>query len=304
MDVVISGASGLIGTALQAALRTQGHTPIALVRRPVEPGENAIEWDPDGATIDHAALEGCDAVVHLAGEGIAASRWTDEQKARILESRTRGTSVVAEALAGLDRPPSVFVSGSAIGYYGDRDDEVLTEDSAPGDDFLSDVCVRWEACSQMAAAAGIRTVNVRTGIVLDDSGGALAKQLLPFKLGVGGRLGSGRQWQSWISLDDQVGAIVHLLTADTSGPVNLVGPEPVTNAEFTKTLGRVLRRPTLLPIPTFAPALLYGRELVDSLLLASQRVTPSVLTATGYEFRHRTLEPALRDILGRPVDDS
>ncbi|MGY6499730.1 MAG: TIGR01777 family oxidoreductase [Acidimicrobiales bacterium] len=301
MDVVISGASGLIGTALQAALRSAGHTPVPLVRRSVDTGEDAISWDPQGGTIDSAALEGRGAVVHLAGEGIADSRWTDEQKARIRDSRTRGTTLLAEALAGLENPPEVLVSGSGIGYYGDRADEVLTENSGPGDDFLAEVCVAWETSSQLAAAAGIRTVNIRTGIVLDAAGGALAKQLLPFKLGIGGRLGSGTQWQSWISLDDQVGAIVHLLTAEVSGPVNLVAPEPVTNNEFTKTLGRVLGRPTLLPIPTFAPALLYGRELVESLLLVSQRVSPTVLTTSGYEFRHRTLEPALRDILDRPA---
>ncbi|MFP3907240.1 MAG: TIGR01777 family oxidoreductase [Acidimicrobiales bacterium] len=301
MDVVISGASGLIGTALAARLRERGHTPIPLVRREVREGERAIRWDPDGGTIDHGSLEGVDAVVHLAGENIGARRWTDEQKAKISNSRTRGTTLLAEALVGLDQRPEVFISASAVGYYGDRGDEVLTETSGPGDDFIAEVCVKWEASSQLAAAAGIRTVNTRTGVVLATEEGALARQLLPFKLGVGGRLGSGRQWQSWISLADEVGAICHLLEADVEGPVNLTAPNPVTNNEFTKTLGRVLRRPTLVPIPIFAPALLYGRELVETLLLVSQRAVPSVLEASGYEFTHAQLEPALRDILGRPA---
>jgi uncharacterized protein len=301
MDVVISGADGLIGTALQAELRTRGHIPVPLVRREVDPGERAVSWDPSAGTIDHEGLDGVGAVVHLAGEGIGERRWTTEQKAKILNSRTRGTALLSEALVGLDVPPSVFISGSAIGYYGDRGDEVLSELSDPGTDFLADVCVRWEASSKLAAAAGIRTVNIRTGILLAAEGGALARQLLPFKLGIGGRIGSGRQWQSWISLADQVGAICHLIDADIEGPVNLTAPEPVVNHEFAKTLGRVLRRPTLFPIPSFAPALLYGKELVDALLLSSQRVMPEALTESGYEFRHTSLEAALRDILDRPA---
>jgi uncharacterized protein len=302
MDVVISGASGMIGRAVAAALTARGDTAVPLVRRPVEPGERAISWDPEHGMIDHGALDGVDAVVHLAGEGIADRRWTEEQKRRILTSRTRGTTLLAEALVGLDAPPSVLVSASGVNYYGDRGDEVLTEDSGPGDDFLADVCVRWEASSQLAAAGGIRTVNIRTGIVLDARQGALARQLLPFKLGVGGRLGSGRQWQSWITLADVVGAILHLIDReDVSGPVNLTAPEPVTNAEFTKTLGGVLGRPTLIPIPTFAPALLYGRELVEALLLVSLRVHPAALLTSDYQFRHTTLEAALRDVLDKPA---
>lgn len=297
MRILISGANGLIGTALQDALRSRGHTPVALTRSPSRPDD--VRWDPMAGEIDHDAIEGVDAVVHLAGEGIGDARWTDEQKAKIRDSRTRGTSLLAEALVGLQRRPEVFVSGSAIGYYGDRGDEVLTEASAPGDDFLADVCVRWEACAQMASAAGIRTCTIRTGIVLDAKGGALAKQLLPFKLGLGGRIGSGDQWQSWITLDDEVAAICHLIESDVSGPVNLVAPNPVTNKEFTAALGSVLRRPTLVPIPTFAPALLYGRELVESLLLVSQRVSPTVLTESGFTFRHTEIEPALRAVLGR-----
>ncbi|QGG95878.1 TIGR01777 family oxidoreductase [Actinomarinicola tropica] len=299
MRILVSGASGLIGTALQEELRARGHTPVPLTRQPA-PGSHAIRWDPMAGELDLADLDGIEAVVHLAGESIAGGRWTDEQKARILESRTKGTSLLAEAVAAMDDRPSVFLSGSAIGYYGDRGDEVLDESSPAGDDFLAGVCVRWEACAQLAAEAGIRTCTLRTGIVLDAEEGALAKQLLPFKLGVGGRLGSGRQWQSWITLADEVRAICHLLESSVSGAVNLTAPNPVRNSEFTSTLGRVLRRPTLLPIPTFAPSLLYGRELVESLLLVSQRVAPSVLEADGFEFRHRDLEPALRAVLDRP----
>jgi hypothetical protein len=299
MDVAVTGSTGMIGRALGRALTERGHTVVPVVRRPVSDGERAVRWDIDRTEIDAAALEGIDAVVHLAGEGIAGSRWTDDTKRRILESRTHGTSLLAEALAGLERKPSVLVSASGIGYYGDRGDEVLTEASEPGDDFLADVCVRWEAATGMAAEAGIRVATVRTGIVLDPDEGALAAQLLPFKLGIGGRLGSGRQWMSWITLDDEVSAICHLLEHDVSGPVNLVAPNPVRNAEFADTLGRVLRRPTLLPIPTFAPALLYGRELVESLLLASQRVAPTVLEESGFTFRHTDLEPALRAVLDR-----
>lgn len=298
MRILISGANGLIGTALQSELHRRGHAVVRLTRGSA--GPDAVHWDPMAGEIDTAGLEGVQAVVHLAGESIAESRWTDEQKARILESRTRGTTLLAEAVVGMASPPSVVLSGSAIGYYGDRGDEVLTEASAPGTDFLADVCVRWEAAAQLFGAAGIRTCTLRTGIVLDADGGALAKQLLPFKLGVGGRLGSGRQWQSWITLEDEVGAICHLLDADVEGPVNLTAPNPVTNQEFTSTLGGVLHRPTLLPIPTFAPALLYGRELVESLLLVSQRVQPSALLDSGYVFAHPTLEPALRAVLDRP----
>ena len=288
----------MIGGAVQRELRAAGHVPVAVTRRG-EPGDGTIRWDPENGVVGAAAFEGIDAVVHLAGEGIAEARWTDDQKRRIRESRTRGTALLAEALAGMDDPPSVLVSGSAIGYYGDRGEELLTEQSPPGDDFLADVCVRWEASTAMAAAAGIRTCTVRSGIVLDSDEGALARQLLPFKLGVGGRLGSGRQWQSWITLEDEARAICHLLDHDVHGAVNLVAPNPVRNSEFTTTLGRVLRRPTLLPIPTIAPVLLYGRELVETLLLFSQRVVPAVLLDSGFEFRHRELEPALRAVLGR-----
>lgn len=298
MKIAITGGTGLIGSALQAALRRRGDEPAVVTRSPDDPGQ--IGWDPAQGTIDTAALEGVDAVVNLAGESIGASRWTDEQKQRIRESRTRGTTLLCEALIGLEQPPTVLLSGSAIGIYGDRGDELLDEQSPIGDDFLADVARRWEASAQLAAAAGIRTCALRTGIVLSTEDGALARQLLPFRLGLGGRIGTGQQWQSWITIDDHVSAICHLLDSDVSGPVDLVAPNPVRNAEFADTLGRVLHRPTILPIPTLAPALLYGRELVDALLLSSQRVAPAVLTEDGFTFRHPTLEPALRAVLGRP----
>lgn len=300
MDVAITGASGFIGTALTEKLTALGHRVIPLVRRPIEAGETAIAWDPGAATIDQAALEGVDAVIHLAAENIGRRRWSQAQKDRLLHSRTRGTTLIAEAIAGLSRPPRVFISASAIGYYGDRGDEVLTEASAPGDDFLADVCQRWEAASRLAALAGIRTVNIRTGLVLHEKEGALGRQLFLFKAGLGGRIGTGEQWQSWISLPDHLGAICHLLEADVEGPVNLTAPKPVTNREFTKTLGHVLRRPTVLPIPIFAPAILYGRELVKSLLLSSQRVRPQVLENSGYRFLHTDFEGAVRVTLDLP----
>src|SRR3954447_9735050 len=282
MDVVISGASGLIGTALSASLRADGHRVLRLARGGVTGGD-AIGWDPEAGRIDAPALEGIDAIVHLAGEGIGEKRWTDEQKQRIRDSRVRGTAVLAAAVASRERKPRVFVSASAIGYYGDRGDEILREDSAPGDDFLAEVCVAWEAESTPASEAGVRTVRMRNGIVLDPHGGALAKMLLPFKLGIGGKQGSGKQWMSWITLADEIGAIRHALDHDTvQGAVNAVAPNPVTNAEFAATLGHVLHRPTVLPTPMMPLKVRYGAELVESLLLVSQRVEPAHLLATGY----------------------
>jgi uncharacterized protein (TIGR01777 family) len=271
------------------------------VRRPPAAGESAVVWDPDAGTIDAASLEGIDAVVHLAGAGIGDQRWTAERKRVILESRTRGTALIASTLAGLDRRPSVLLSGSAIGFYGDRGDEVLTEQSAPGDDFLSSICVPWEAESRIAAEAGIRVANLRTGIVLSAEGGALAKMLPLFRFGVGGRYGSGRQWWSWVTIDDEVGAIRFLLDHDVSGPVNLTAPGAVTNAEFAKVLGRVLGRPSLLPVPKFGPKLVVGGELAEALLFTSARVQPDVLTSNGYAFAHPDLEAGLRHVLDRPT---
>lgn len=299
MDVVITGSSGLIGTALRAALEDAGHRPIALVRRAPTPGADEIQWDVEAGTIDASSLEGIDAVVHLAGAGIGDKRWNAAYKRLVLESRTKGTALLAETLAGLDDKPSVFLSGSAIGYYGPRGEEIITEATPAGDTFLADVCVQWEAAAQPAVDAGIPTAFLRTGIVQTAEGGALQKQLPLFKLGVGGRFGSGRQYQSWITLDDEVGAIAHLLTAGVTGPVNLTAPEPVTNAEFAKTLGKVLKRPAVFPVPAFGPRLLLGREMADALLFESQRILPEVLEASGYTFQHPTLETGLRAVLGK-----
>jgi uncharacterized protein (TIGR01777 family) len=238
-------------------------------------------------------------VVHLAGESIASGRWTDSKKRAIRESRVKGTSLLSDALARLSRPPSVFISASAIGFYGNRGDELLTEQSVPGEDFLSTVCVEWENATKHAMEKGIRTVHARFGVILDANGGALGQMLTPFRMGIGGRVGSGKQWMSWIALDDVVNGLKFLI-ADKAvqGPVNFVAPNPVTNAEFTKTLGRVLSRPTLFPVPAFGARLAFG-ELADALLLSSQRVEPSVLEDNGFLFSWPTLEPALRHLLIR-----
>ena len=297
MDIAITGASGLIGTALSASLTSQGHRPIALVRRAAKAGADEIQWDPAGGTIDAASLEGIDAVVHLAGAGIGDKRWTDDRKKVIRDSRTEGTSVLATALAGLSAKPSVFVSGSGIGYYGSQGDSVLTEADPAGTGFLADVCVEWEAATAPASDAGIRTALARTSVVMSDQGGTLKKQLLLFKLGLGGRFGPGTQWLSWISLTDEVRALEFMITNDIAGPVNLCAPNPVTNLEFTKALGSVLKRPTLVPVPLFGPKLLFGSELVEQLILASQKGMPSVLTKAGFTFEDPELEPALHRIL-------
>jgi uncharacterized protein (TIGR01777 family) len=296
VDVAISGSSGLIGTALIQALTAAGHRAVRIVRGAAT--GDAVLWDPQADTIDAGALEGMDAVVHLAGAGIGDHRWTDAYKQELVDSRVRGTTLIATTLAGRQRPPAVLVSASAVGWYGDRGDDTVDERSGPGSGFLAELCQQWEAAADPARAAGIRVVHTRSGIVLSDKGGALKKQLLLFKLGLGGRFGSGQQWQSWIGLDDEVGAILHALTADIAGPVNLTAPNPVRNIEFTKTLGSVLHRPTILPVPSFGPKLLLGPELADVLLFEGQRVMPTVLESSGYAFRHPTLEACLRAILG------
>lgn len=300
MRVVVTGSHGLIGSALVDALQTRGDAVTRLVRSP-SPGPSEVRWDPEGGSIDAAGLAGHDAVVHLAGESLGEKRWTDEQKRRIVESRRKGTTLLSEALAGLahgDRP-SVLVSGSAIGYYGNRGDEELSETSPAGDGFLADVVKVWEAATDAAAEAGIRVARIRTGIVLAAKGGALGRQLLPFKLGLGGPVGGGRQWWSWISLEDEVGAILHCIdTASVSGPVNLVAPAPVRQREFASTLGHVLHRPAVLPTPLFPLKAIYGAELVEQVLLWGQRVTPAVLAGSGYRFRHPDLDNALHAVLG------
>ncbi len=298
--VVVTGSSGLIGTALVGALRSAGHPVTSLVRS--NPGPDRALWDPAKGTIDASALEGAWAVVHLAGEGIAESKWTPEQKQRILDSRVLGTKLLSEALAGLTAKPSVLASGSAIGIYGDRSDENLDESSAKGDGFLVDVVEQWEAATKAASDAGIRVAHLRTGIVLSTTGGALKQQLLPFKLGVGGRLGNGKQYLPWISITDHVAAIQHVLaSASFAGAVNLTGPNPATNQEFTKALGGALHRPTLLPIPLFPLNLLYGKELVKEVLLSSARVLPKKLLANGFVFTHTDLGQTLRYLLDSHV---
>ena len=302
MEIVVSGASGFIGSRLVPALERRGHRVVRLTRGDAAGDGDSIVWDPAAGQLDAASLEGTDAVVHLAGESIGERRWSEQQKARLLQSRTRGTSLLSEALAGLDRPPSVLLSGSAIGIYGDRGDEILTEEAAVGEGFLADVCQAWEAASGLARQAGVRVANLRTGIVLAAKGGALGRMLPLFRFGLGGRLGSGNQWMSWISIDDHIEATCWLLDHDVEGPVNLTAPEPVTNADFTETLGGVLSRPTVLPTPMLPLKARYGSEMVAETLLASQRVQPAALEAGGFGFRHADLDDALRAILARPAE--
>lgn len=289
MKIAMTGSSGLVGSALVSLLTEAGHDVVRL-RRPVQ-------WDPETGTIESSVFVSADAIVHLAGENIAASRWTSARKRRIRDSRVKGTKLIAEALGRMEKPPQVLVSASAIGYYGDRGAEVLREQSVPGTGFLADVCREWEAATAAAERKGVRVVHLRTGLVLSPQGGALGKMLFPFKLGIGGKIGSGSQYWSWISLDDVCAAIVHCMQTTTlSGPINIVSPLPVTNLEFTKTLGRVLRRPTVFPLPAPAARLAFG-EMADALMLASARVLPTKLTESRFSFRHEDLEPTLRRLL-------
>ncbi|OLC17427.1 MAG: TIGR01777 family protein [Candidatus Rokubacteria bacterium 13_1_20CM_2_69_58] len=301
--VAVTGASGLVGSALVTGLTSAGHRVVRVVRgagaAPVA-GQRIARWDPESGALEPPALAGADAVVHLAGESVAGGRWTEAKKRRIRSSRVDVTRRLAEALLRLERPPRLLVSASAVGYYGDRGSEILREDSAPGPGFLAEVCREWEAATDPAARAGIRVVRLRIGMVLSRRGGALGAMLTPFRLGAGGPVGSGVQWVSWIAIDDLVGAILHALATESlAGPVNAVAPEPVTNRELARTLGRVLRRPALLPLPAVAARLLFG-QMADELLLASARVEPARLRATGFTFRHARLEDALRHELGRP----
>jgi uncharacterized protein len=297
--VLVSGVSGPIGASLLPSLESSG----AVVTRLIRSGSDAnnksaaeiIRWDPAGP-IDPQSVSGFDAVIHLAGESIIG-RWTTEKKAKIRDSRVMGTKNLAQALARASVKPQVFICGSAIGFYGDRGEEVLNEQSSPATGFLPDVCRAWEAATQAAVDAGIRTVQVRTGVVLSPKGGALGKMLTPFKLGLGGRVGSGRQWMSWIDVQDWVGALHHILKTDLlQGPVNMVAPKPVTNAEFTKTLASVLRRPAIFPMPAFAVKLAFG-EMGETVLLGSQRVEPAQLVTSGYPFRFATLSASLENTL-------
>jgi len=298
VKVLISGSGGFIGSALAERLTSSGHRVIRLVRREVSPGQDAVSWSPDDGEIDARGLEDVDAVVHLAGEGIGDHRWTEGHKARVLSSRVRGTHLLAEAIAGVDRPPKVMISGSAVGYYGYLGADSMTEASPLGDGFLADVIEQWETAAEPAAKAGIRVVRIRSGVVLSPKGGALRKQLLPFKLGVGGKLGSGDQYLSWISLEDEIGAIEFLLERDDiSGPVNVTSPNPVTNTEFTRALGAALGRPTFMPVPTLALKLLFSNEMTEEMLLGGQRVLPERLQEAGYEFSDPEVGIALRKML-------
>lgn len=299
LTIAISGSSGLIGTALTTRLRADGHTVMPMVRTTAREGE--IHYDPRAGQLDPEHLIGVDAIVHLAGAGIGDRRWTAAYRREILESRTLSTSLIARSMAEVVNRggPRTLLSGSAIGFYGATDDQELNERSDAGDGFLADVCQEWEAATSPADDAGIRVAHLRTGIVLSPAGGALKKLLPLFRFGLGGRMGSGRQWQSWISIDDQVGAIAFLLTADISGPVNLTAPTPVTNSEFTKVLAEALSRPALLPIPSFGPRLLLGRDLADALLFTGQRVLPDRLTEAGFSFEHGTLAEAFASLLRR-----
>ncbi|MCP3964414.1 MAG: TIGR01777 family protein [bacterium] len=291
MKIVVSGASGLVGGALVDRLRIDGHQVCRLVRRPAEVPDEAC-WDPAAGTLDAGALEGAGAVVHLAGENISRGRWTRAFKRRILDSRVLGTKLIAEAVALADPPPAL-VSASAIGIYGDRGEEAVSEQSPVGEGFLADVCRQWEAATLPAADAGARVVNLRIGMVLSRYGGALARMLTPFRLGMGGVIGNGRQAVSWIHLEDLVGVVGHALAeGDLSGPVNAVSPRPVTNRELTAALGRVLRRPTVIPLPAAMVRLIFG-EMGDALLLASTRVEPRRLLGSGFSFRFPDLAAAL-----------
>lgn len=297
MKVLISGATGMIGSALTRELESKGHQTTRLTRSPGS--DDDVGWDPSAGEIDASRLEGVDAVVHLAGESIAEGRWTAERKRRILESRRQGTGLLARTIANLSEPPGVMVGASAVGYYGDRGNELLREDSGPGNNFLGEVCRVWEKAADPAREAGIRVVHTRFGIVLTPKGGALGTTLPIFKLGGGGRIGSGRQYWSWVALDDVVGSIIHALENDSvEGPINVGSPNPLTNAEYTKVLGKVLNRPTVFPLPAPAARLMLG-EIADELLLASARMEPAKLEETGYEFRYPELEDALRHLLNK-----
>jgi uncharacterized protein (TIGR01777 family) len=301
MKVIITGSGGLVGRALVRSLLADGHSVTRLVRGGAQqfrtPGSAAVEWNPESGTVDAKDLEGHDAAVHLAGEPVAEGRWDDEKKRRILDSRVKGTRLLAETLAGLNEKPRVLVSASATGFYGDRGAEVMREESASGEGFLSEVCREWEKATLAASQAGIRVVHPRIGFVLSGEGGGLPRMLTPFKMGVGGKVGNGRQYVSWITLEDLVRVIRRAIEDETlRGPVNAVAPGAVTNEEFTKALGRVLGRPTILPVPVFALRLAFG-EVADAVMLSSTRVEPARLKEAGFDFKDSEIESALRHVI-------
>jgi uncharacterized protein (TIGR01777 family) len=300
MRVAVSGSTGLVGSEVVACLSAAGHEIVRLLRRAPVPGERGARWDPEKGEVDAAGLEGLDAVVHLSGENIASGRWNAARKAAIRDSRVNGTRLLCDALAGLARPPKTLVCASAIGIYGDRGEESLAEESPPGTGFLAEVCREWEAASESAARKGIRVVALRIGMVLSPKGGALSRMLPLFRAGLGGVIGGGRQYVSWVALDDLPPILLHALRCgELSGPVNAVAPHPVTNRRFTEVLGSVLSRPTPLPVPAFALRLAVGREMADALLLASARVVPRRLEETGYDFLYPELGAALRHLLAK-----
>ncbi|PJB31224.1 MAG: TIGR01777 family protein [Deltaproteobacteria bacterium CG_4_9_14_3_um_filter_65_9] len=300
MRVAITGSTGLVGSEVVIALTAAGHEVVRLVRRVPAPGEKAVRWDPAKGEVDAAGLEGLDAVIHLAGENVGSGRWTAARKAAIRDSRVNGTRLLCDALAGLARPPKTLVCASAIGYYGDRGEEPLTEASPAGTGYLAAVSLEWEEASGSAARKGIRVVSLRIGVVLSPKGGALSRMLPLFRAGLGGVIGGGRQYVSWVALDDLVGIVLHALECGgLSGPVNAVAPRPVTNREFTEALGKTLSRPTPFPVPAFVLRLAVGREMADALLLASAHVVPRRLEETGYSFRFPELSAALRHLLAR-----
>jgi uncharacterized protein (TIGR01777 family) len=301
MKIAVTGSHGMIGSALVGALESAGHRPLRIVRS-TPTGPDEITWDPVAGTIDARSLEGVDAVVHLAGKHIGRPWWTEGYMAAVKDSRVRATYLLAEALAKLDRKPSVLVSASGIHYYGDRGDELLTEESRPGEGFLAEVVMAWEMATSPASEAGIRVANIRSAVVVSPSGGALAPMMIPMRLGLGGKLGPGSQYWSWIALDDHIAAVQHILgTEGLSGPVNLASPEPVRNADFVATIGRVLRRPAVLPVPAFALKIALGPQMANQMALYSQRVVPRKLEESGFKFAYPDLEGAFRHVLGRPA---
>ena len=301
MKIAITGSHGMIGSALVGAYEGAGHRPLRIVRS-TPTGPDEITWDPVAGTIDARSLEGVDAVVHLAGKHIGRPWWTEGYMAAVKDSRVRATYLLAEALAKLDRKPSVLVSASGIHYYGNRGDELLTEESRPGEGFLAEVVMAWEMATSPASEAGIRVANIRSAVVVSPSGGALAPMMIPMRLGLGGKLGPGSQYWSWIALDDHIAAVQHILgTEGLSGPVNLASPEPVRNADFVATIGRVLRRPAVLPVPAFALKIALGPQMANQMALYSQRVVPRKLEESGFKFAYPDLEGAFRHVLGRPA---
>lgn len=299
MKLLISGSTGLVGSALMAYLASKGHHPVGLSRQTATRSPSLVHWNPPQSGPEVAALDGVEAVVHLAGENISSGRWTEARKVRIRDSRVAGTRLLVDSLVRMKTLPKTFISASAIGFYGDRGEDVMTEASLPGKGFLPDVCRAWEAAGAPLADKGVRVVHLRFGIILAPHGGALGKMLLPFKMGVGGQIGSGKQWMSWIALDDVLGGIAFALgTPGVRGAVNMVSPQAVTNLEFTKTLGKVLHRPTIFPMPATAARVVFG-EMADALLLASTRVQPAALLQTGYHFQWASLETALYHLLKR-----